>query len=204
MKKCLRPLKFECDENNIFFWGCLHLNHDPQWEVPLWKKRGFNSILEHNQTIENNWKEKLNEDSIIFLLGDTSFGYCAEQYMSSFFSRVPFKECYWMSGNHAAGWSKFLDGSDESGITLIDNKLIQITPNYMEIHINDSRVVACHYPLTSWNGQGKGSFMVHAHVHGTLEKSELGKILYKSKIKEVSIEKQPFPISCGELRRHFN
>jgi len=200
----VRPFKFNLDENNLFFWGCLHLNHNPQWEVPLWKMRGFNSVKEHNEVIENNWKMSLNNESIIFLLGDTSFGYDAEQYMNDFFNRVPFKECYWMSGNHTAGWNQFLDKSDINSQVRISEKTIQLIPNYAEIVINDTKIVACHYPIISWNGHARGSYMVHAHVHGTLENSDIGKLLYRSKIKEVSIEKQAHPLSVRQLKEYFN
>ncbi len=109
-----------------------------------------------------------------------------------------------MSGNHAAGWKQFLEKSDESGCIDLGNKKIYLTPNYLEMFINGHAVVASHYPIASWNGQGKGSYMFHAHVHGTLEKSELGKILYKSRIKEVSVEKFKSPPSFNELKKSFD
>jgi calcineurin-like phosphoesterase family protein len=204
VKKYLTPLKFKQPENNIFFWGCLHLNHDPKWENPLWKMRGFNSVQEHNQFIEDSWRKKLNEESIIFLLGDTCFGYEAEEYMNSFFTRVPFKEVYWLPGNHTAGWKQFLEKSNEEGLIDKGDQKIYLTPNYLEMFINGHSLVASHYPIASWNGQGKGSYMVHAHVHGTLEKSELGKILYRSRTKEVSVEKCPSPISFNEIKKSFD
>lgn len=204
MKKYLQPLKISHPEDNIFFWGCLHLNHDPKWDVPLWKMRGFESAQEHNEVIENNWRNDLNKNSIIFLLGDSCFGYGAEQFMLSFFHRVPFKECYWMSGNHCAGWKQFLEKSDENGTVDLGDKVIHLVPNYLEMFLNGHAVVASHYPIVSWNGQGKGSYMFHAHVHGSLEKSELGKILYKSRIKEVSVEKFKYPPSFNELKKSFD
>jgi calcineurin-like phosphoesterase family protein len=200
MKNCVRPFKFDCKEKDVFFWGCLHLNHDPKWEIPLWKMRGFNSIQDHNDSIENNWKSNLNENSIIFLLGDTCFGYTAESYMDSFFDRVPFKTCFWMGGNHTAGWNQYLDKSNSNSQVVIGEKIVQLIPNYVEMFINGVSVVACHYPIISWNKQGKGGFMVHAHVHGNLEKTEIGKLLYKLKIKEVSIEKRATPLSFAELK----
>ena len=204
MKNYLQPLKINHPENNVFFWGCLHLNHDPKWQVPLWKMRGFNSVQEHNIAIEMAWRRSLNSESIIFLLGDSCFGYQAEEYMDSFLCRVPFKEVYWMPGNHTAGWKQFLSKSDSEGTISRSYQKIYLTPNYLEMFINGHSVVASHYPIASWNGQGKGSYMVHAHVHGTLEKSELGKLLYRSRIKEVSIEKCSSPISFNEIKKCFD
>lgn len=200
MKNCVRPFRFY-NPSDLYFWGCLHLNHDPKWEIPLWKKRGFESIHEHNQFIENSWKATLNDNSIIFLLGDTCFGYSAENYMTSFFERMPFDTCYWMGGNHTAGWNQFLDKSDENSQVRINNKTIQLIPNYVELFVNDTLVIACHYPIVSWNGQRRGSFMVHAHVHGMLAKTEMGKLLTKTNTKEVSVEVQKTPLSFLNLKK---
>jgi calcineurin-like phosphoesterase family protein len=204
MKRYLQPLRINHPEDNVFFWGCLHLNHGPKWQVPLWKMRGFNSVQEHNEAIEIAWRKSLNEESIIFLLGDTCFGYQAEEYMDSFFHRVPFKEVYWLPGNHTAGWKQFLCKSDSEGVIDRGYQKIYLTPNYLEMFINGHSVVASHYPIASWNGQGKGSYMVHAHVHGTLDKSELGKVLYRSRIKEVSVEKCSEPISFNNIKKSFD
>lgn len=210
MKRFLKPLKFNIPENNIFFWGCLHLNHDPKWEVPLWKARGFDSIHEHNQYIKRAWRETLNDNSIIFLLGDTCFGYNAQEVLLQLFDSVPFKECYLLPGNHTAGWKQLLELTDSEGLYKpygehkLENKSLYLTPNYIELIINGHSVVLSHYPIASWNGQGRGSYMLHAHVHGTLEKSDLGKLLYLSRIKEVSFEKCPKPVSFNEVKKSFD
>jgi calcineurin-like phosphoesterase family protein len=205
MKHFLKPVKFNVPEKDIFFWGCLHLNHDPKWEVPLWKMRGYNSASEHFYEIKENWKCKLDKNSIIFLLGDTVFGHNAEETVLNFFKEVPFQTCYMMGGNHTAGWKQLLEKSDENCEYIIDeNKKLILIPNYFEIIINGHSVVLSHYPIVSWNGQGKGAIMLHAHVHGSLEKSEIGKLLYKTKIKEVSVEKTKLPLSFNEIKRKLD
>lgn len=210
MKNFLKPLKFSIPEDNIFFWGCLHLNHDPKWDVPIWKKRGFNSVQEHTLHLKNAWKDTLNEDSIIFLLGDTCFGYNAYETIVSFLDSVPFKECYLLPGNHTAGWKQLLELTDNDGLYkpygdyALLNKKVYLTPNYLELIINGHSVVLSHYPIVSWNGQGKGSYMLHAHVHGSLELTRIGEILYSSRIKEVSVEKCLSPISFNSVKKCFN
>lgn len=204
MKNFLKPLKFNTPEDNIFFWGCLHLNHDPKWDIPLWKRRGFNNVQDHNDYIKTTWQQTLNQDSIIFLLGDTCFGHKANETIISLLESVPFKECYLLPGNHTAGWKQLLDITDENGLINIQAKKIYLTPNYLEIIVNGHAAVLSHYPIVSWNGQSKGSYMVHAHVHGSLEESNIGKLLYLSRIKEVSLEKCLIPLSFNKLKKSFN
>ena len=69
----LKLLKIKGDESKIFFAGCLHHNHNPDWPIPLWKMRGFNSVQGHDEFQILKWNESCNEDSIVFLLGDTIF-----------------------------------------------------------------------------------------------------------------------------------
>lgn len=208
MKKYLKPLKIKESGKNVFFWGCLHLNHDPKWENPIWKMRGFNSVHEYNEAAKNAWCAKLNEESIIFLLGDTCFGHDAENFLMKFFQDVPFKDCYMLPGNHTAGWKSILEKTNEDGELKIENgekgKKIILVPNYLEVIVEGHPIVCSHYPIASWNGQGKGSFMLHAHVHKTLEKSEIGKILYKSRIKEVSFENERSPASFEQIKKDLN
>jgi hypothetical protein len=59
----------------------------------------------------------------------------------------------------------------------------------------------CHYPILSWNGAGKGSWMLFSHVHGSLGNSELGRIyLDKGGYNlEVSVESIRYPLTYGEI-----
>ena len=55
--------------------------------------------------------------------------------------------------------------------------------------------------LLSFNGQGGGAWHLHAHTHGSLTNSEIGKLYYKNtKVLEVSVEVNPFPLTFKEIR----
>jgi len=40
---------------------------------------------------------------------------------------------------------------------------------YVEIEREGVRLVLCHYPFRSWNGQARGSWNLHGHSHGRME-----------------------------------
>jgi calcineurin-like phosphoesterase family protein len=43
------------------------------------------------------------------------------------------------------------------------------TQDYAEIALDGRRLVLCHYPFRSWNGQHKGAINLHGHSHGRLK-----------------------------------
>ncbi len=199
------PIKIE--HTNVYFWSDMHLGHKCEhWETPLWKNRGFDCVEDHDETLINRWNNKLNQESEIFHLGDIMFGINGEERLTNALNRLTFKILYLFSGNHSAGYKQLLsNSSEENGIRYLDfnNKRVYFVPNYLEIMICGQPIVLSHYALAAWNGQGKGSFMIHGHSHSNLYKNELGKLLYQCKIVDVGVENSPTPLSFTQLRSKF-
>jgi calcineurin-like phosphoesterase family protein len=198
------PVRVNAKNHEILFWGCLHWHHDPKWDNPIWKRRGFESVQEHDEAIVNNWNSKATNRTTGFLLGDNVFGYGGEVEFKKLMSRLNFRRLFIMSGNHQAGWKQVFE-SLKDNTYYVDgsySKEVFFVPNYLEAYVNGQPIVCCHYPVLSWNGAGKGSWMLFSHVHGSLSNSELGR-MYLDKggcNLEVSVEATKHPLTYGEIR----
>ena len=196
------PLKFKGTDDQFLFWACSHFNHNPNWDEPIYKQRGYNSADECRDGLILNWNKKSSHETIGFILGDIMFGMGGAETFIKLLDRLNFKELCICSGNHCAGFNAAIDLTDENGRYYFNSeKFVQFLPNYFEAFVNGQAVVMSHYALASWNGQAKGSYMLHGHCHGNLIKSELGKILYTTRILEVSVENCPSPLTFGEIRK---
>jgi calcineurin-like phosphoesterase family protein len=197
-----KPVKITAKDHDVLFQGCLHYGHDPKWDNPIWKLRGYNSSAEHDEGLIQNWNSKANKNTIGFLLGDTIFGHNADERLLKLFNRLDFKELYILPGNHQAGYKQILDSLHENVLNVDGHeKLIHFVPNYLEAVVNGQAIVMCHYPILSFNGMAKGAFHIYAHVHGNLGRSELGRLYQNTGLTyEVSVENCPSPITFGELR----
>jgi calcineurin-like phosphoesterase family protein len=199
-----QPVRVDAKNHDILFWGCLHYRHSPKWEIPIWKRRGYESSAEHDEGIIRNWNSKATEKTVGFLLGDVMFGYGGDQEFCNLMRRLKFQRVFVMSGNHHAGWKQAFE-SVKSNTLYIDgyHKEVIFVPNYLEAYVNGQPIVMSHYAIASWNGQGKGSWMLHSHSHGSLYGTDLGNILYKAKIMDVGVERHPFPATFGEIKSNF-
>jgi calcineurin-like phosphoesterase family protein len=198
-----KPVKISSTDHDVLFWGCMHYGHDPKWDVPIWKTRGYNSSFEHDEGLIRNWNKKASASTIGFLLGDTIFGHNADERLISLFRRLDFKELYILPGNHQAGYKQLIERAQDNILlpSASEYKQVHFVPNYLETVVNGQAIVMSHYPILSWNGAGKGAYHIFAHVHGNLNRSELGRMYLKTGLNyEVSVENCPSPITFGELR----
>ena len=57
--------------NKIYFISDCHFNHDKEF---IWKERGYNSIKEMNKDIVKKWNNIIDDNDIIYHLGDLALG----------------------------------------------------------------------------------------------------------------------------------
>jgi calcineurin-like phosphoesterase family protein len=199
-----KPIKVTDKEDNIFFWSDLHLGHAcTHWEKPLYVQRGFVSLEEHDSTLVKRWNQTVSWDSTVFNLGDMLFGHNGFQRLVSYFETLNFKTMYLLFGNHTAGTKQVFESLESNVYQVNSEKQVIFCPNYLEAFINGYPCVLSHYAIASFNGQSKGSYMIHGHSHGNLARSDFGKLLYQARIVDVGVENYPSPVSFKEIRNKF-
>lgn len=199
-----KPIKVVDKEDNIFFWSDLHLGHSCEhWEEPLWRKRGFDTLEKHDETLVRRWNEKVRPGSTVFNLGDMLFGRDGERRLLNYFDRLNFGTMYLMFGNHTAGTRQVFESLPQNVLEIGPEKKVVFCPNYLEAFVNGTHCVMSHYAVASFNGQGKGAIMIHGHSHGSLAASELGKLLYRARVVDVGVENFPSPLSFREIKGMF-
>ena len=64
--------------------------------------------------------------------------------------------------------------------------------DHAELEIESRRLVLCHYPFRSWNGQARGAINLHGHSHGRLKPMP--------RQFDVGVDPRGFrPVTLGEL-----
>lgn len=199
-----KPIKITDTDTNVVFWSDTHFGHRCEhWETPLWKTRGFKSVEEHDRQLIQRWNEVATETTTFIHLGDFIFGHDTVPRMESILNQVNFQTLYLLPGNHCSGWKQHFETQRSNIWQLQDNKKIIFLPNYVESYINKQPIVLSHFPIASWNGQGKGSWMLHGHCHSNLIKSEIGPILYRTKTLDIGIENYSKPLTFRDLQQIF-
>ena len=93
-----KPYKLKrSDFDQIYFTSDTHYQHNPQWNIPLWKLRGFSDVLEHDRWLENEYS-MVSEKSIIFHLGDAALNTTPEK-MLNLFNKTS-APIWFIFGNH--------------------------------------------------------------------------------------------------------
>lgn len=199
-----KPVKVEDKEENIFFWSDMHLGQECRsWSEPLYVKRGFSSLQEHDSALVQRWNEKVSHDSTVFNLGDMLFGYDGERRLKNYFETLNFRKMYLLFGNHTAGMKQIFEQIESNEYIVNSEKSVVFCPSYMEAVVNGTYCVLSHYAIASFNQQGKGAFMIHGHSHGNLHGTDMGNVLYKARVVDVGVEKFPSPPSFKEIKKLF-
>lgn len=119
--------------------------------INIWK-RPFASVAEMDQVLLAAWNEAVGPSDDVWHLGD--FARKASE-VPALLSRLNGTK-HLIRGNNdpaatleAAGWASVHD--------------------YLELEHDGRKLVLCHYPFRSWNGQHRGALNLHGHSHGRLK-----------------------------------
>tara|TARA_R110000772_G_scaffold249530_2_gene363850 strand:+ start:33053 stop:33712 length:660 start_codon:yes stop_codon:yes gene_type:complete len=167
-------------ESKLYVSGCLHLNHDPKWKMPLWKARGFLSSKEMTDDIINGINKKCRKEDNLLVLGD----FCLNTQFCEFLDLLDrINPKIWMiEGNHPNPWLKEYEkwSIEEFGHLALDVdwRGMRYMGHYISLKWNNKSFVANHYPFAVWDGCQNGVLSIHSHNHGSytpsLPKSNVG------------------------------
>ena len=153
-------MEFKLDQN-IWVTSDSHYGHKncAGPTISAWKSgyRNFTSVSEMNETLVNHLNEKVDQDDILFHLGDFAWGnpYNIQQFRE----RIICKNIILILGNH------------DKEIRKRQNLRSLFTEVYdygYETYIHKIRFVFNHCAMRVWNGSHRGSIHLFGHSHGSL------------------------------------
>jgi calcineurin-like phosphoesterase family protein len=151
--------------------------------------------------IIDNINENAGYNDDIICLGDFCLDTTVSQ-LEELLSRITCQNIWVLWGNHNAALKevyalevlkKYNDPEIEVYPTRYRNLIF--VGNYLECKVNKQKIVACHYPIISWNKMRHNVWMLHGHCHGNLNPPVNGKALdiswdtYKSVLSFDELEK---------------
>ena len=152
----------------LWFTSDTHYNHanicsaTTLWTDPV-TCREFVSLEQMNWHLIANINEKVEQDDILFHLGDWSFG--GFEQIQSFRDSIFCKNVHIITGNHDHHIER-----NKNGI----QSLFSSVNKYVELNVkwdvgtlfqNQANFVLMHFPIASWNNLAKGAIHLHGHVH---------------------------------------
>lgn len=188
----LKKMKF--DKQNIFFIGDTHFEHK---NVIKYDKRPFGDTYHMRDEIIKNWNNAVSNNDIVYFMGDFSFG------GSKITTEI---------ANQLNGIIYLIQGNHDNYKTLKKtNRFEKIYEYGTEIYVKDEdirtdrnrgyqMIVLSHYPILVWNKHHVGSWMLHAHTHGSLM-AGFKDSLYQRKIMDMGCNLLNYtPISYGGVK----
>lgn len=129
--------------SDLHFWHKGVLNFCPD-------TRPWSDVEEMNEALIEEWNTNVKPNDEVLHLGD--FCFKGKEATMEIINRLN-GNITWVLGNH----DKVLRGNIGGAV------------DFLEFRFNSTKVVCSHYPLASWNQQGRGSVMLHGHCHGSYQ-----------------------------------
>ena len=115
--------------------------------------RPFRSLAEHDAALVARWNETVGPDDEVWHLGDFALGP----------SRARVFELL-----AALNGRKHLILGNNDGPDTLEAPGWASIHHYVEMEVDGTALVICHYPFRTWNGIGRGAVNLHGHSHGRL------------------------------------
>jgi calcineurin-like phosphoesterase family protein len=132
-----------------FFTGDSHFGDHRT--INIWK-RPFASVGEMDRVLEEAWNAAVAPEDEVWHLGD--------------FARKPADVPALLA--RLNGTKHLIRGNNDPPATLTAPGWSSVQ-DYKELEHDGVRLVLCHYPFRSWNGQHRRALNLHGHSHGRLK-----------------------------------
>ncbi|NEU12595.1 metallophosphoesterase [Methylobacterium sp. BTF04] len=129
-----------------------HFGHAGMMSARMNRPRSFTSVEAMNETVIQNWNNRVRKDDEIWHLGDFAYG-ASVAMCREVFARLNGRK-HLILGNHDAGRTTSLPWYSQQQMA--------------EPVIEGVRVVLCHYALRTWSGIHRGAIHCYGHSHGSL------------------------------------
>ena len=117
--------------------------------------REFKELEDMNNLLVENINDNVDAEDWLIHMGDWSFG--GFEKIEEFREKINCKNIVLMLGNHDHHIQ-----NDKNSV----KKLFTHVSHYLEMNIKAiGTFVLCHYPIISWNGLHRGTYMLHGHQH---------------------------------------
>lgn len=183
-------LTLNLNHQRIFFASDYHFYHT---NVIKYDKRPFDNVSEMNETLIDNWNDKVGRDDTVFYLGDFSFknGEAAKEIADSLNGNIHF-----ILGNHD-------DYRDIKSFGRFES-----ISDYIHLNVSDAEanrgmqcVTMSHYPMLSWDKINHGSWHIHGHEHQSFTKNPEYDWYYKRKVLDLGCNGWDYkPMSFSEIK----
>lgn len=166
-------LKFQWNDRHKHFWSSdWHNYHDPKWDVPIWKMRGYKSAEESKEDTVYKINERVGPDDYLWYLGD-SFLNASDGDCLGWLSRIKCNNINMLFGNHESNMYRLYKQELKKQYDMEDVELYPLRMNnvvfygnHLEIRIGKRNIVMNHFPIHSWNSMGgRKSWMLSGHQH---------------------------------------
>jgi calcineurin-like phosphoesterase family protein len=187
----------------LWFTSDTHYNHanicsaTTKWKDPV-TCREFTSLAQMNSHLICNINEVVEQDDILFHLGDWSFG--GFEQIQKFRDSIFCKNVHIITGNH----DHHIENNKEGCQSLFSsvNKYLNLDVKWnVGTHFGgEQKFALMHFPIASWDNMARGAIHLHGHVHFAPNKR-----IGKGKMMDVGCDGNDlYPIEMKEVIRLMN
>lgn len=165
----------------IWFTSDTHFGHT---NIIKYCNRPFQSAQEMDEKMIAKWNARVKPDDLVYHIGDFSLVRDRDQ-VENYIRRLT-GHIHLVHGNH-----------DRQQVLDARGFASRPTP-YKEIKVGEQKIILCHYAFKVWNGSHRGSWNLHGHSHGNLDRD------FKRKQLDVGVDCWNYqPISFEEIQQEM-